>query len=481
MNILNGTDNLLYNLNRNQQQLGTITSRLSSGLRIQTAADDPSGLAISENLQSRVGGLQQSVENVQTGTNMLTVADGAAATIQQILQRIDSLIVESNSDINSDEQLSNIQTEINQMLLEVNRISSNANFNGLKLFDGSHDTYVAAPNQNVMAFEVNPGVLPDGSVPTGDSVSNPQSGSGPVGANGQLIQDTGVNGSPANVYVQEDNSRPYVTGLFIMEVTGASNNPVEPGNGMPIGVPGIYLQQIIYSPDQSFDAGKASEANWTNAQPTSSGFLSGVSETIPNSAQAITFNLPNLSAQDVGVGMGVEILAPRASGGGTAISINDGGQEGSTISMSLPTLSTNALQISSISVLRPTMVNANTSDVNFGQTEGVDSSNQYAAMDAQIRVEHALDQISSLRAQLGSQMVSTQEDATNDNVNIVNLTASESSIRDLNIGAATTEFTKDQIMVASRHERALAVSGRRAAARVPDDQRPRRITDNASR
>ncbi len=447
MNVLSGADNVLYNLDRNRQDLSSITSKLSSGLRIQSASDDPSGLAISSNLQTRVGGLQQAVENVQTGGNLLTVADGVAANIQQMLQRINSLVIESNSDINSDEQLSAIQTEINQLLLEVNRMSSSANFNGLKLFDGSHDTYVAAPNQNVIAFEVNPGLLPDGTVPTSDSVSNSQAAaSGVPGANGQLIQDTGVNGSPTNVYVQEQPQDPYVTGLFIMQITGASNNPVEPGNGLPIGTPGVYLRQIIYSPDSSFDSGKANEADWINAQPTNSNFLTGVSEAIPNSAQAITFNLPNLSANDVGVAMGVEILLPRASGGGTAISINDGGQEGSTISISLPTLSTSALQISNISVLRPTMVNANTADPNFGQSEGVDSSNQYAAMDAQIRVENALEQISSLRAQIGSQIVSTQEDSSNDNVNIVNLTASESSIRDLNVGAATTQFTKDQIL-----------------------------------
>src|SRR5579863_764609 len=160
-----GSDNILLNLDRNRQNLATSTSRLASGLRIQTAADDPSGLAISENLRSRISGLQQSVENVQTGGNALRVADGAAATIQQILQRINSLIVESNSDINSNVQLEAIQAEIDQGLLEINRIAQNANFNGLKLFDGSHDTFVQAPNALPRIVEINPGLLQDGTQP----------------------------------------------------------------------------------------------------------------------------------------------------------------------------------------------------------------------------------------------------------------------------------------------------------------------------
>src|ERR1700722_19416038 len=112
MNILGAADQVLLNLNINQQNLTSLSGHLASGLRIQNAADDPSGNSIAQGLQAKVNGLQQSVENVQEGTNLLTVADGAAATIQSILQRINSLIIESNSEINSTEQLAAIQTEI---------------------------------------------------------------------------------------------------------------------------------------------------------------------------------------------------------------------------------------------------------------------------------------------------------------------------------------------------------------------------------
>src|ERR1700686_3016255 len=126
------------NLNRNQSALGTAVQRLSSGLRINTAADDPSGLAIAESLQAQVNGFDQGARNVQDATNAAQVAEGALSTTTDILQRIRTLGVEGASDITSSADRANLQAEVQQLLLEVNRISQNTNFNGQALLDGSH-------------------------------------------------------------------------------------------------------------------------------------------------------------------------------------------------------------------------------------------------------------------------------------------------------------------------------------------------------
>src|SRR4030088_3149 len=126
------------NLNRNQASLGTAVTRLSSGLRINTAADDPSGLAIAESLQAQVNGFDQASRNVQDATNAAQVAEGALQTTTDILQRIRTLAVEGASDITSAADRKNLQAEVQQLLLEVNRISQNTNFNGQNLLDGSH-------------------------------------------------------------------------------------------------------------------------------------------------------------------------------------------------------------------------------------------------------------------------------------------------------------------------------------------------------
>ena len=136
------------NLNKNQLSLSTVVQQLSSGLRINSAADDPSGLAIAESLQSQVNGFDQGAQNVQDATNAAQIADGALGTTTDILQRIRTLAVEGASDLTSVDDRSNLQTEVQQLLLEVNRISQDTTYNGQNLLDGSH----AGFQQQVDAF-----------------------------------------------------------------------------------------------------------------------------------------------------------------------------------------------------------------------------------------------------------------------------------------------------------------------------------------
>jgi flagellin len=139
---LSVADNLLansvsLNLDRTQAGLQRSMMRLSSGLRINSAGDDPSGLSIAENLTSQVNGYDQGSRNVQDANNAATVAEGALGTIKTILQRVRQLAVEASSDILSQDDRQSLQDEVNQLLLEINRIAQNTNFNGRQLLDGS--------------------------------------------------------------------------------------------------------------------------------------------------------------------------------------------------------------------------------------------------------------------------------------------------------------------------------------------------------
>lgn len=131
-------------LNRHQEKLAGYVRELSSGLRISDAQDDPSGLTIAENLQIHADAFTQASQNVLNARNASTVADGALATVTNILVRIRALAVEASSTITSDSDRTNLQQEIGGLLLEINRISSNTNFNGEALLDGSHAGFQAA-------------------------------------------------------------------------------------------------------------------------------------------------------------------------------------------------------------------------------------------------------------------------------------------------------------------------------------------------
>src|SRR5579863_10211759 len=163
-------NNLLSNsiqlhLNQNQRSLQASVTRLSSGLRINTAADDPSGLAIAEKLQAQVNGFDQASQNVQDANNAATVAEGALQTTTDILQRIRTLAVEAASDVTSPSDKQNLQTEVGQLLLEVNRIAEDTQFNGISLLDGSHAGF--QPEVNASLSVTSNGALASAGVKTG--------------------------------------------------------------------------------------------------------------------------------------------------------------------------------------------------------------------------------------------------------------------------------------------------------------------------
>ena len=132
------SNSVQLNLDNNQTQLQNVVTQLSSGLRINTAADDPSGNAIATNLTSQYEAFNQASQNVQNANNAAQVALGALTQQTDILQRIRTLAVEAASDVNSTSDRINLQAEVSQLLLEVNRIAQDTNFNGQALLDGSH-------------------------------------------------------------------------------------------------------------------------------------------------------------------------------------------------------------------------------------------------------------------------------------------------------------------------------------------------------
>ena len=425
MDVLGSTGQVLRNLSIVQNNLSSDTRALASGLRVQSAADDPSGLAIAETIHSKVAGLQQSVTNVQTAGNLLNVADAALNSVQNILQRIRSLVVESRSDLQSNGDLQNIQSEIGTLLAEVNKISSNTAFNGLKLFDGSFDTSNATPYSVKQVASPVDAASATRPVP-GDYVVNADG----LGTPGPLITLTGTG---------EPGPGAFVPAYIVFQVTGYDANAVDPDSGAAVG-PGVYVKFSAYSTDPSL--GGAPEMVDLSAVPVNAGSFSGSAYTAPgNPAQnLLTFNVPNFTQADVGASIAFVTTDATAAGTGHSLYVNDGGQEGTAVAISLPNLSTNTLGVSGISVLAPDQINFLNAPI------GTDSSNLLAASSAEVKLDDALDKISQVRSVVGAQSVALGQDASNASLTAVNETVAESQIRDADIGKTVTDFTKNQIL-----------------------------------
>ncbi|WP_136518489.1 flagellin N-terminal helical domain-containing protein [Cellulomonas telluris] len=132
--------NSYRNLSATQGDLSSSLEKLSSGLRINRAADDAAGLAISEGLRAQIGGTKQAVRNAQDGISVVQTAEGALTETHSILQRMRTLAVQASNDGGlSTDAKSNIQDEMDQLKTELTRIADTTQFNGAKLLDGNYN------------------------------------------------------------------------------------------------------------------------------------------------------------------------------------------------------------------------------------------------------------------------------------------------------------------------------------------------------
>jgi flagellin len=420
---LSNAAQVLLKSGNTQNQLETSVKRLSSGLRINSAADDPSGLAIADTLSAQASGFQRAAQNVQDANNALAVADGALANITSILQRIRTLIVQSNSDVNSANDDQDIQSEINQALAEINKISQNTQFNGRSLLDGSLDN---TPAQSGTVTQIlNNG--DDYTVANADGLGDP----------GPLITQAAVpgaqTGSVSPIYYHVTVAALIPTGA----VDPLSLTPVtDPLTGNPVA--GYEIVSQAYSSDPNFGPEQSTVqiVPSVNFLPVASSVGYGSTN---NPQTALSYLFSNLTPADVGKSITFVTTSYVPPKTGTPLNVQDGANEGNTVGITIQGTSTSDLGISNISVLPPIVIDDN---LNLSQS----SSNQLAATDAEYRVDDALTQIAGQRAVIGAQINSLNEDADNDQVAATNLTASESSIRDTDIGSEVTTFTRLQVI-----------------------------------
>jgi flagellin len=372
---------------RTQSNLKTLTTRLSSGLRINTAADDPSGLAIAESLTSKVNGLDEGTRQIQNAANALTVAEAAMATVSDILQRMRALVVQARSDLESTADRSGIQAELNQLTLEINKIAENTTFNGRNLLDGS------ASSQPILQARV---LVAQNSTLT----------------NAGYVIDTTLDPNQPNT--------PPTAQQVAQLLTIDSYDPVTDQLTMTVT---IGSQEASFGPNQT---SSVPVANGTNYYVTGTPPGVGSPEFVQfdqNFNYVLSFNIGTLTAGDVGKSAFLVTLPTQQKAAGAAIEVNTGASEGSVLAVDIPAISA----------------------VNLGVNEvilGDDIQNQ----GAEYRIDYAIGALGSARATIGAQTVSLQEAGTDNQITSVNTQASESAIRDANIGQTMTEFVRDQIL-----------------------------------
>jgi len=166
--------NAYRNLSVTDGQMAKALEKLSSGFRINRAADDAAGLAISEGLRSQVGGLRTGVKNAQDGVSVAQTAEGALTEVHAMLQRMNDLAVQHQNGVQNPDSLAALEEEFDALQTEITRITDNTKFNGVDLFDGSTLTFQVGYDTNDTIDIDNPDVANDaalGAVDISDSTT----------------------------------------------------------------------------------------------------------------------------------------------------------------------------------------------------------------------------------------------------------------------------------------------------------------------
>ena len=422
MDVLRFGDKVALGQSLTADDLSRETQRLASGLRISSASDDPSGLAISQRLLAQANGLQTGQQSIQSAVDLLQTAEGALQTTADILQRMRALVVQANSNLDSPQQIGYLQNELDQLTQEINTISGNTQFNGRHLLDGSLSMESSLPAQYF--------------IPKNDTLSSGL----------QLIDPTSMSVLPTAV---QSEISVKVTG----DLGAPPPDPMNPSNDL------LNVQVTISSADPTFGAPQVS--NVAVFAGTNIEYIPGISPSIiplpavftasnqSGTENIGTFNLNAVSQSDVGKQFFLYTVPAQDVQTSHGLQVNDGGGEGHIVSVDIPGVNAVDLGISQTQLARYTAADILAGNAGFTlqQAQGAAGDVNLAAdQAAEYRLDHAIEQLGSIRAKIGAQTVALQHDATNDQTVQTAVSASASSIRDANIGSDTVAFTRDQVL-----------------------------------
>ncbi|MGB8419082.1 flagellin [Paraburkholderia sp.] len=263
------------NLNGSQSALSQAITRLSSGKRINSAADDAAGLAISTRMQSQINGLDQGVSNANDGVSMIQTASSALSSLTSSLQRIRQLAVQASTGSLSPSDQAALQQEVSQQIAEVNRISSQTTYNGTNILNGSagNVTFQVGANvgqtislnlsQNLSAAQIGGGLVQTGQ--TVGTIAVSLSATGAYTSAGATITSINVLSDGQGGYTFTDQNN---TAIASGVATAIFSSGTAAGTGTAITT--LALSAGAESPGAASTAQVASVAqiNAINAPPT---------------------------------------------------------------------------------------------------------------------------------------------------------------------------------------------------------------------
>jgi flagellin len=427
-------------LARNNAATSQSLQRLSTGLQINSGADDPAGLIASEGLKQESAGINTAISNAQRAGNVIGTAEGGLSEVSGLLNQLQGLVGQSaNSGGLSADEIAANQLQVDTVLSTINRIAGSTNFNGAKLLNGSL-SYSTSGNPSVNALQINAALLP------ANAATNIVIGV-TTSARTATIGYTGATLSAANnVTLEVDGT----AGTQQVSVAGGSTvaniasaiNTVKAATGVSAAVSGTALrldstdfgsrQFVQLKTISGTFVPTATSAKGRDAVVTINGAaaqVDGLAVKLATSSFDLSFNIG--SAINTGTGSTNFYI----TGGGAQFSLGSRVTENDKASVGINSVTTGSLGDS---------VNGFLSSLASGQSNSLSSKNLTGA---QTIINEAVKQVSTLRGRLGAfQKFTIGSTVNNLGVALENASAANSAIVDTDFAATTAALTRSQIL-----------------------------------
>ncbi len=428
----------LHQLNKTNTKLDTALERLSSGLRINQAADDAAGLAITQKMNTQIRGLDQANRNAMDGVSLIQTAEGALDEVHSMLQRIRELSVQAANGTYDTEDREAMQAEVDQLMQEVDRISDNTEFNKIKLLNGDTDLINYSTDSNVAevlsttdaveagAYQFTVTAAASATQVDGVAATFAADGtiaaSGTLSINGEAITVTAGVDTAASVYSKiseasdtvgvtvTSSTTPFATGsvlTFTQDIYGPVGITIT-GDSALLGALGLDTLTTTTGQDAVVD------------EASLAGFPTGT--TVTTSREYMTFKGPdNFEMKVVSGGSTGPVTLTVVDAG--ALTVQIGANQSQTMEIRIQNLSTEAIGIS-----------------------GINLTTEANAEEAITAADEAINLISSVRSKLGAYQNRLEHTMSNLETASENMTSSLSRILDADMAFEMTNYTQANII-----------------------------------
>lgn len=437
-----------FNLNSVQAKLTASTSKLSSGYRITKAADDAAGMAISQKMHAQIRGLQRASQNGLDGISFIQTAEGALAEIENMLQRCRELAVQAANEANTIDDKKAVQNEIDSLRAEIDRLSEQTEYNTMSVLDGSCCRQSSSSNVGVRLISATDEVpLTKYTFSIDEEASQAKALTGVIDfdpSDTVSKEDAGkiqINGESIEIKEGESYETVYAKVRDYCEMMNIDVAPVDAaGEECELGAASnLSFTSVIYGVSQEINittdnenlAKKLGVDGVTATKGTDAKVSLDTASGFSNTATVfVDGGRVEVSDRD---GFNMIFDVSKASAGSMAsvtmldagyVSVQIGANEGQTIDLSIPSVSTKALAVENCNVCT-----------------------HAGASSAITAFDNAIQQISAVRSKLGAYQNRLDSSVSSLDATSENLTEACSRIEDVDMSEEMTKYTQYSVLV----------------------------------